>query len=291
MFDVRRSLSRRTNVTPDSPTLTVLGCAGGSSPAGRPTTFLIGEALGVDAGCLASALSLERQARVRHVLVSHAHVDHIRDLPLFLDNVYGSVEEPVNIYALPEVLTILKAHLFNGIVWPDPESVAPRAAAFHEVFPGKPFVIDDLEATPLLCHHGVPAAGFVIRRQPPENPTKSKQSPVHALMTDTGFNAGLFTELAAIENLSTLSIEVSFPDRLAEVARRSFHMTPRLLELALETMREAHPDLQVLVTHLKPRYREEVSAELEALDPPLRVLQEGDRLPLLLNRDREHLTE
>src|SRR5262245_63778615 len=65
----------------------VLGSSGASSPERRSTSFLIGDELAIDAGSLASALSLPRARRVRTVLLTHRHLDHVKELPLFLDNV------------------------------------------------------------------------------------------------------------------------------------------------------------------------------------------------------------
>ena len=41
------------------------------------SSCLLNDAVALDAGCLGFAHAPERQARVRHVLLSHTHLDHL----------------------------------------------------------------------------------------------------------------------------------------------------------------------------------------------------------------------
>ncbi|MEM7236150.1 MAG: hypothetical protein AAF517_28555, partial [Planctomycetota bacterium] len=92
--------------------------------------------------------------------------------------------------------------------------------------------------------------------------------------------AELFEEFARIPALKTLVVEVSFPDRLLDLANKSYHLTPGLLRDAMRIVMDAHPDLRVLVSHLKPRHRDTLIRELARIDVPLHVLEEGDNLLL-----------
>jgi cAMP phosphodiesterase len=74
-------------------------------------------------------------------------------------------------------------------------------------------------------------------------------------------------------------IETSFPNRLQDVADASRHLTPQTLARELEKL--GRRSLPVLVTHLKPEFRKEITAELRKLkDYRLRVLRDGDVLRL-----------
>lgn len=66
--------------------LRVLGCHGGETPRHRTTAFLLDERLAIDAGALTSQLEMAEQDRLQGVLVSHSHLDHIRDLATIVDN-------------------------------------------------------------------------------------------------------------------------------------------------------------------------------------------------------------
>ncbi|NTW17790.1 MAG: MBL fold metallo-hydrolase, partial [Syntrophaceae bacterium] len=64
----------------------VLGCHGSQLPNYNTTCFLIGQNTLVDAGAITSVLSLREQQKIDYVFVTHAHLDHIRDLMFLADN-------------------------------------------------------------------------------------------------------------------------------------------------------------------------------------------------------------
>ena len=66
--------------------------------------FLVNDRVLVDAGTVGSRLYLEEQRRIRVVLLTHLHFDHIRELPTLADNLVGEIDEPIVIAAIPEVL-------------------------------------------------------------------------------------------------------------------------------------------------------------------------------------------
>lgn len=280
-----------------TPVLEVLGCGGGSAPGRAPTSFLLGDEVAIDAGNLTAALELEVQARIRHVLLTHAHWDHLRDLPLFLDNTFRPGAEPVTVWGLDSVLEALKQHVFNDVIWPDLERFTPAAVRLAEVHPGDSFTLpagdSSLEVVPFPSYHGVPATGYLIRYAFPrgdrnerstETPSYPTSSPpgarraALALTTDTGFAPAFFEALARTADLTALVIEVSFPNRLEELAKASHHLTPALLGAGLGDVLAAHPALRVCVSHLKPSFEAEVREELSLLDLPLRILAPGDRI-------------
>ena len=65
----------------------VIGSYGGESLDCRMTCLLINDTIALDAGSLAQGLSIERQARVRSILLTHSHLDHTSALPFFVENV------------------------------------------------------------------------------------------------------------------------------------------------------------------------------------------------------------
>ena len=48
-----------------------------------------------------------------------AHLDHIACLPLLVDSVAAQRTQPLQVWALPEVIAVLASHIFNDKVWPD----------------------------------------------------------------------------------------------------------------------------------------------------------------------------
>ena len=89
----------------------------GAAPGGGfPLTgVLVNDDLAVDAGPLGHALPVSDLARVRDVLLTHSHLDHVAGLPVFLDAVYG-LGPPPAIWGLKATLAAVQSHLFNGVV-------------------------------------------------------------------------------------------------------------------------------------------------------------------------------
>ena len=82
----------------------VLGSFGGDSPDCRMTSFLIDGEVVVDAGAITRALTIGEQRKVRHVLISHTHMDHTATLPFLIENIFGTHPEPVSIYCAKRVM-------------------------------------------------------------------------------------------------------------------------------------------------------------------------------------------
>ena len=81
----------------------------------------------MDAGAVTSVLTPEEQSRVDHVLISHAHLDHIRELASLADNLcYNRINHPLTVISPPQVIETLKRHIFNGAIGSD-FSILPSA--------------------------------------------------------------------------------------------------------------------------------------------------------------------
>ena len=245
--------------------LRVLGCSGGEFPGHSPSGFLIDDVLLLDAGTVGSALEQEEQGDIRHILVTHSHLDHIRSIPLLADNIVVSGSpQKVQVVATADVLAAISSHLMNGLIWPDftkiPSPLEP-VLSYREIRPEEPFRIGDYDVVACRVNHPVPAVGYRVTR----NGTA-------LLYTgDTGPTDRVW-ELAG--ELAALVVEVSFPSAMEEIAQMTGHLTPALLSKELAKL----PCLprRTLITHLKPQYQDAIAAELEALRiAGLELLQDG----------------
>ena len=100
--------------------LSLFGCNGGIGGSGRQTTcYGIGERIVIDAGTGLGTLSLDQLARIDHVVLTHAHLDHVACLPLMLDSVADMRATALMVWAIPEVIVVLRDHLMNDHLWPD----------------------------------------------------------------------------------------------------------------------------------------------------------------------------
>ncbi|MCG6872632.1 MAG: MBL fold metallo-hydrolase, partial [Gammaproteobacteria bacterium] len=70
--------------------LRVLGCSGGVGPGLRTTSFLVDEDILIDAGSGVGDLTQAEQEAIRHIFITHTHMDHCAFLPLLADNLFGA---------------------------------------------------------------------------------------------------------------------------------------------------------------------------------------------------------
>jgi ribonuclease BN (tRNA processing enzyme) len=110
----------------------VLGCHGGETPRHRTTCFLIDERITIDAGAVCRSLALEEQVKIDHMLISHSHMDHVKDLALLADQVIGRRKQPVILHCGPETAETLQSSYFNNYLWPDFTKIpTPQAPVMH----------------------------------------------------------------------------------------------------------------------------------------------------------------
>jgi cAMP phosphodiesterase len=252
--------------------LRVLGCSGGELPGHRTTCFLLDGTLALDAGALAASLSLEELTRVDDVLLTHGHLDHVKDVPLLADLLIGRRETPVVVHASTGCAATLRDHLFNGQLWPDFTRLPDRGHPVLQVKPfdpRRPFRIGRYTVRPVAVHHTVESMGFIL----------SDGGDAFAISGDTGPTTGFWRAVNRVEGLRALLVETSFPTRLQGLADVSGHLTPATLARELRKLeRDGCP---ILLYHLKPAYLAELRRELAALKlRHVRVLAQGEELKL-----------
>lgn len=251
--------------------LRVLGCSGGELPGHRATSFLVDEALAIDAGGLTSALAIEALTAIDHVLLTHSHLDHVKDLPFLADLLVGRRPTPVVAHASDACVSALREHVFNGVIWPDftriPDADQP-VLVFSPFEPGRPFRAGRHAVHPVPVAHPRDSVGFIV----------SDGESAVAVSGDTGPTGAFWDEANAAGALGAVLVETSFPTRLQRTADLSGHLTPATL--ALELRKLARRDLPVYAYHLKPAHEGELRRELAALAPHVRILAPGDELTL-----------
>jgi len=253
--------------------LRVLGCHGGETPRHRTTSFLVDDRLGLDAGAITSRLELAEQVKLEGVIVSHAHMDHIRDLATLADNRCQLGAPPLVVAGTAATLAALKQHFFNDKLWPDFSAIpcADQPTIVYEELPlDRPSMLLGYAVHAVAVNHTIDAAGFVV----------SDASAALGFSGDTGPTDRLFDVLNATPNLKALLMEVSFPNHLQRLATMSGHHTPQTLVTDLAKL-TGHADLATLLYHIKPPFQAEVERECaKLLGRDLRVLALDDHLRL-----------
>lgn len=249
----------------------VLGAYGGSTPWHRQTSFLLDGTVTLDAGALTQSLTLEEQARVRSIIITHSHLDHVASLPFLVENVFTRTDGPIEVVATEDVASLLQAHLFNDAVWPDftriPTHLLP-AVTFRVVEAGVPFRVNGLHALAIPVSHVVPTYGYLVWND----------DACVVFSSDTGPTEALWAEARRRDDLRAIFVECSFPDSMSRIAEVSKHLTPRTLR---EEMRKFPASVPVNLYHMKPPTLPALKADVAALsDPRIRLLDDGDELDL-----------
>ena len=81
--------------------------------------MLIDERITIDAGAVCRSLDLNEQVKIDHMLISHSHMDHVKDLALMADQIIGRRKDPVHLHCGPETAETLQTSYFNNYLWPD----------------------------------------------------------------------------------------------------------------------------------------------------------------------------
>lgn len=251
--------------------ITTLGCSGGIGDGRHTTSFLVDHDILIDAGTGVARLSREALNQVDHVFLTHSHLDHILCLPLLLDSVAGERGRPLILHALPEVLGILKDHLFNWRIWPDFSRIPSVETPFLKYEPleiGLPVQIGQREITAIPANHTVPAVGYLLR---------GGQGSL-LFSGDTASHRDLWSQADATADLKHLVVECSFHASQYKIARASKHYDTETLAADVARMTK---DAEVWITHLKPGGERDIMDELERLIPGrVRELVEGQTFEL-----------
>jgi cAMP phosphodiesterase len=233
----------------------------------RLTCFLIDDCVAVDAGSIAIALTNEQRSKVKDIIVTHPHLDHIASLPIFIDDLYTTLQEPMRVHATEEVIELLERDVFNWNVYPrfsDLKNEYGRVMEYVPIPIGQPFPVAHLSVVAVPVNHIVPTVGLIV--------SDGRKSV--AFSSDTAETDEFWKILNEMTELDALLIEASFPDRLARLAEVSRHFTPASLGQELKKLN--HNGIDVMAVHLKPTYRDEIVEQLKALNiPKLSVMEPG----------------
>ena len=221
----------------------VLGCSGGIGAGSLTSAMLIDDDVLIDAGTGIGDLALDELDPIRHVFLTHAHLDHIAGLPMLVDRIFDeNFELPLTVYAREETLMALRDHVFNGVIWPDfsklPTAENPMLR-YRVCSPGDTVTVGHRHFYAVDVMHSVPSLGYTVRNS----------GGVFAVSGDTKSNETLWPVLNACDDLRVLVIEVSFPDEMATLAAKAGHYTPKTMT---DDLQRLHHSPEIWLTGMKP---------------------------------------
>ncbi len=231
--------------------LRVLGCSGGIGQNLRTTSYLLDGFILLDGGTGVGDLTLEQMRDIRHLVLTHAHLDHIAGFALMLSSIYDSYKQTIHVHAPQAVIDALKSSLFNWQVWPDfsqlPSPETP-IIEFNRVNETEPFLIDEYQIEAVALCHTVDSYAYLI----------SHENSHLCFFGDTGSTDKVWQRINETGIDYTLIVEVSYPNDKTQLAADSGHYTAELLAVDLAKLIKKP---KVFIQHLKPGVEETVIEE------------------------------
>ena len=252
----------------------VLGAHNCESQDFKLASLLIDDTLALDAGGLTSSLSLSAQGRLRAILLTHQHYDHIRDVPTLAMSLFLQGAS-IDIYSSLAVYQTVAAHLFDGKLYPNfmerpPENPTLRFTTIE------PYHTEQIEGYSILAvavNHPIPALGYQVT---------APDGKAVFYTGDTGPGLAHCWEYVSPQLLIT---EVTAPDSYQAFSRESGHLTPSLLKQELIGFAKVKGYLpRVAAVHINPYLEKEIKAEIavvaEELNADITLAYEGMQIRL-----------
>jgi ribonuclease BN (tRNA processing enzyme) len=194
---------------------------------------------------------LHDQRKLKAVLITHYHYDHVKDLPMIGMNF--AYHGCLDVYGTTAVFEALSTHLLDGklypnfLKWPDLQP----ALNFIRLEEYERISIDGYGVMAFPVPHGVPSVGFQVT------------SPEGKSLFFTGDTAGGLSACWEHVSPELLITELSWPQEMEAWARRTTHLSPQLLRRELLEFRKLKGYVpRTVLIHLDPAHESEVAAEV-----------------------------
>ncbi len=222
-------------------------------------TMIVDDRVAVDAGCLALSCTAVQRQNVRDILLTHTHLDHIAGLPLYIDDLFASLDGPIRVHLTKEMKDILERDIFNWAVYPRFSELSNERGPvieYHEFESNVDFEVAHLSARAVHVNHKVGAVGYFL----------SDRKITVAITGDTAETDDFWRICNETRSLCAVLVECAFPDEMEELSINSNHLTPRRLASELEKLE--NQEVPVYIINIKPMYREKIIQQISAADLP-----------------------
>jgi len=229
----------------------ILGAHATEIADAKPTALVIDGTLALDAGSLCSGLALHDQRKLKAVLITHHHYDHVKDLPMIGMNF--AYHGCLDVYGTAATFDALSTHLLDGQLYPNFREWPELQPALNliKLEEYQRVTVAGYGVMALPVPHGVPAVGFHIT------------SPEGKSLFFTGDTAGGLSACWPHISPELLITELTWPQEMEASARRTTHLSPQLLRTDLVEFRRLKGYLpRIVLIHLDPARESQVATEV-----------------------------
>ncbi len=268
-------------------TIKILGAYGSKTLNTAMTCVQVDEEILIDAGNILFGLG-EEAKHIKHIFLTHTHLDHIVDIPFLVDIYFESRTQPLTIYGLEGSIENLKKYILNWEIWPDFSEIpltvdSGNTIEFRVLEVGEEIEINNTKLKTIKTEHTHSSCGYVI----------TKNNNATLFTADTYKCQNVWDEINNNLQINSLIIDVSFPSILNKLAFDSKHLTPQLLD---EEIKEnlKRDNLIIFINHLKPIFVNDIKDEISTQYPNLlrggKILNDGELLNLTTCEIKENLS-
>ena len=220
-----------------------LGTCGTRTSSAGSMCIRIAEHTVIDAGNLIYALG-DDVSKINRIFLTHAHLDHICDIPFLIEEIVVSASEPLKIYALEDTISVLKSSILNNEIWPDFSQIKllngiGNTIEFYVLETDTVYDIEGLHITPIKTNHTKGSCGYIVE--------KNRQGIF--ITADTYISDIIWDRLNTYTSVHSLCIDVSFSSEYEQLAHDSKHLTPKLLHQELKKL--SRNDVAIYPIHMK----------------------------------------
>ncbi len=231
----------------------VLGCSGGIGLGLKTTSLLLDDSVLIDCGTGLGELSLEEMSKLKHIFITHSHLDHITMLPMLLDTIYDHlVDQPLTLHCKQETYEVLSSHIFNWDVWPNffelPSKETP-VIIFESMQPKDMIEFQDKIIKMVEVNHSVPASAYIV---------KNGNGSI-AFSGDTYINDTLWDALNEEDVLNAIIVECGFTNEDEAIGRDAKHYYPNALAEDLTKLKHRP---KIYISHLQPGKEQQIIDQL-----------------------------
>ncbi len=232
----------------------ILGSSGSKTETLGTTSFQVSKDIIIDAGNILSTLG-KKSVLINHIFLTHAHCDHIIDLPFIVESYYEARKNPITIYGSKETINAVKKHIFNGDIWPDFSDInlyndTKKSIVYKIIKENEIVNIGKYAIKAIYANHDKGSYAYSI----------IQNNSGCLISGDTYVNDKLWNELNNDTRLKSLFIECSFSSNMDKLALQSKHLTPKLLNEEIKKLKRK--DVNIFIYHMKPLYVEKIKKEL-----------------------------
>ena len=226
--------------------------------------MLVDDDVLIDCGSGVGDLTLDEMANIRHVFLTHSHLDHVAFLPLLVDSIFERIQEPIVIHGLPATIQALREHIFNWAIWPDFAKlpvVNKPVMAYQEHSAGDICYVNGRKFESIQMNHIVPTVGYRV---------ESAEGKSFAFTGDTSTNDTFWQVLNGYSGLDLLLLEVAFSNEYEELSNNARHYCSKTM---VEDLVKLNLDPEIYLTHHKPEENNQILDEIKELLPAREIKQ------------------